>query len=34
MLNDIRKYVFGSLQFGAFPYDFKSESEAYKNPGL
>src|SRR3989337_1182407 len=30
MLNDIRKYVLGSLQFGAFPYDFKSESEAYK----
>ncbi|MDO8140818.1 MAG: agmatinase [Candidatus Brocadiales bacterium] len=30
MLNDIRKYVLGSLQFGAFPYDFKSDSEAYK----
>jgi len=30
MLNNIRKYVLGSLQFGAFPYDFKSESEAYK----
>lgn len=30
MLNDIRKYVLGSLQFGAFPYDYKSDSEAYK----
>ncbi|MBI2470609.1 MAG: agmatinase [Planctomycetes bacterium] len=30
MLNVIRKHVLGSLQFGAFPYDFKSDSEAYK----
>ena len=30
MLNDIRKHVLSSLQFGAFPYDFISDSEAYK----
>src|SRR3972149_1793889 len=31
MLNDIRKYVLSALQFGAFPYHFISDSEAYKN---
>ena len=30
MLNDIREYVLSSLQFGAFPNDFKSDSDAYK----
>lgn len=30
MLSDIRKYILSSLQFGAFPYDFKNESDAYK----
>ncbi|MDE2216006.1 MAG: agmatinase [Planctomycetota bacterium] len=30
MLSDIREHVLGSLQFGAFPYDSKSDSEAYK----
>ncbi|HHT9110818.1 MAG TPA: agmatinase [Candidatus Brocadiaceae bacterium] len=30
MLSEIRKYVLSSLQFGAFPYEFKSEGDAYK----
>ena len=34
MLSDIREYVLGSLQFGAFPYDFKSDSEAYKKSNV
>lgn len=31
MLRNIRQYVLSSLQFGAFPYDFKSDSDAYKH---
>lgn len=30
MLTEMRKYVLSSLQFGAFPYDFKNDIEAYK----
>ncbi len=30
MLSDVREYLLSSLQFGAFPYDFKNESDAYK----
>lgn len=30
MLDDIRRYVLSSLQFGAFPNDFKSDNDAYK----
>jgi agmatinase len=30
MLNNIREYTLSSLQFGAFPYHFKDDSDAYK----
>ena len=30
MLNDIKEYALSSLQFGAFPYSFKSDSDAYR----
>ena len=31
MFSEIRKFVLSSLQFGAFPYNFKSEGDAYKH---
>ena len=30
MLNNVRRHVLSSLQFGAFPNEFKNESDAYK----
>ncbi|MDN3514453.1 MAG: agmatinase [Candidatus Brocadia sp.] len=30
MLDDIREYMLSSSQFGAFPYSFKNENDAYK----
>ncbi len=30
MLNKVKEYVLNSQQFGAFPYDFKNENDAYK----
>ncbi len=30
MLSDLRKYLLSSLQFGAFPNDYKNENEGYK----
>lgn len=31
MVDNIKEYTLSSLQFGAFPYDFKNDCEAYKN---
>ncbi len=31
MLSEIKEYTLSSLQFGAFPYNFRNDSDAYKN---
>ena len=34
MLSEIKKYVISSLPFGAFPYNFKNDSEAYRRSSI